>query len=245
MKKSAAVLAGLLLSGTTSARAADGDADREWQFEITPIAWFAGIDGDVTARGTTAHVSVSFSDLFHAVDVAAGLLTAIHYKRFAFYNQLDYSSLDTNNIDNPPAGGRLQSKSLLVNIAGGYQVDGPLHGSKFDLMVGARIYYFDNDLTVNGQGTFSQSKTIADPIFVVRSTLPITSWLRFSPTLAIGGGLGSSDLVYEVQPTFQFQITDLLAARAGFRRVYWKYQGPAVKFDGSLNGFLLGLGATF
>ena len=71
--------------------------------------------------------------------------------------------------------------------------------------------------------------------------------VRFNPTLAIGGG-GGSELVYELQPQLQYQITDHVAARLGYRRVGYKIKGDnndANELNVALAGVIVGVGVTF
>ena len=35
-----------------------------WQFRVTPYAWAPSVNGDVTVRGRTADIDMSFWDLF-------------------------------------------------------------------------------------------------------------------------------------------------------------------------------------
>jgi opacity protein-like surface antigen len=155
------------------------------------------------------------------------------------------------DTDKQPHHGNIDSKMLLNEVAVGYQVDGWMAGQTFDLLVGVRTLSLDTDLTVNGVGTFSKKVTAVDPIFVVRPSIlifpSVVKGLRFNPTLAIGGG-GDSKLVYEMQPQLQYQITDNVAARLGYRRVGYKLDGKN-NSDNKLNfdmaGMIFGVGVTF
>lgn len=244
MRYGATALIGLLLATGTPAHAADDSADGGWKFEITPYLWLAGIDGDVTVQGTKVHVSQSFSDLVESVSAGAMLLGIVQYDHLVGLVQLDYIATDTNNLDPRPAAGRLESTFFMTNLGVGYQFGGWFRGSTLDLLLGARILSLDSKVTPTGSGSIEKTSTLADPVLFVRPSLRLLSWLRFNPTVSIGGG-GSSELTYELQPTLQFQILDNLAARVGYRRVYYRYTGPIAKFEGSLSGFLVGLGVTF
>lgn len=238
MTKSAALCAGLLVWAATPAQA----EDREWKVEITPYVWFAGIDGDITGGGQTAHIDLSFSDLFDVVDMGGMALGVIQYVQWVALAQFDYVSMDTDRLEPAPAGGRLESDFFGASLAAGYQWEAPR--TTIDVLLGARIVHLTNDLTVTGMGSFSKSNTLVDPALFLRPSMSITSWLRFNPTLGIGG-LGSSDLIYELSPQFQFQFTEHLAARVGYRRVYYKYDRDGVEFDGAMSGFMVGLGVMF
>ena len=219
-----------------------------WQLELTPYAWLAGLEGDVTVRGQKADFDKSFSDLFDAVDMAGSLLAIAQYDRYLVWGQVDYisSSTDKLDVEDQPQHGSLDSKMLLGEVAVGYQVDGWLKGQTFDLLVGVRTLHTENDLELNGGRSVSRDNDIVDPIFVVRPSIQVLpskiQGLRFNPTLAIGGG-GDSDLVYEMMPQFQYEINDTMAARIGYRRIGYQFKGDR---DNELNidlaGLFVGLG---
>lgn len=227
-----------------------------WKFEVTPYAWLAGLEGDVTVNGQTADFEKKFSDLFEAVDGAVSLLGVAQYGRYLVWGQVDYFSMSTDALDveDQPQGGSLDSEMLLGELAVGYQIDGWSEGQTFDLLVGVRSLSIKNDLTVYGAGTVSSDdrdkESRVDAILVVRPSMPVfpskIEGLRFNPTIAIGGG--DSDLVYELQPQFQYQITENIAARLGYRTVGYKLKGNKNE-DNEVNinlaGLIAGIGFTF
>jgi len=231
-----------------------------WQLEVTPYLWMMGIDGDVTLHGQKVDFDRSSSDVFDAADIGGSLLAVAQCDRFLLWGQVDYLSLDTDNLDveDQPQGGNLQSDMILGEAAVGYQVDGWSEGQTFDLLIGVRALHIENDLDVYGQGSYSRDNDVVDPILVVRPSLPVLpskiKGLRFNPTLAIGGG-GDSKLVYEMQPQFQYQINANIAARVGYRVVGYKFDGDNAddklnlteddELNFELSGLILGLGVTF
>jgi hypothetical protein len=232
-----------------------------WKFEITPYAWLAGLEGDATVGGNKTEFDKSFTDLFDAVDMAGSLLAVVQYDRYLVWGQVDYFSLSTDELDveDQPAGGKLDTKTLLAEAAVGYQLDGWADGQTFDVLVGARTMHIENDLEIYGHGEVSKDNDITDPILVVRPSILIfpskIDGLRFNPTLAIGGG-GDSELVYELQPQLQYQITENMAARVGYRTVGYKFNGDNAKNDNlnltkddelnfNMSGLIAGLGVTF
>jgi hypothetical protein len=228
------------------------------KIEITPYMWLAGLEGDVTIDGREADFEKSASDLLDAVDAGGSLLGVVPYDRFLFWGQVDFFSLSTDEleVEDQPEGGSLDTDMLLGEAAVGYQIDGWSEGQTFDLLVGVRTLTIDNELTVDGRGTVStddrreEKESRVDAMLVVRPSLPVfpskIDGLRFNPTLAIGGG--DSDLVYEMFPQFQYQITENLAARLGYRTVGYKLKGDENE-DNELNirlaGLIAGLGVTF
>jgi hypothetical protein len=244
------MMVGALLIGASAGYAADPQG---WKFEVTPYAWLAGMEGDVTVNGHKAEFDKSFTDLIDGVDMAASLLGVVQYDRYLLWGQVDYFSMDTDNmdVDDQPKGGSLDSKMLLAELAVGYQVDGWAEGQTFDLLVGVRELHMENELTIDHKGTFSKDNDILDPIFLIRPSIPIfpskIKGLRFNPTLGIGAG-GDSDMVYELQPQFQYQITPNVAARLGYRRVGYKFKGEHNsdnEMNIALTGLIAGVGVTF
>jgi opacity protein-like surface antigen len=252
MKKYIAVMlcVGAVLVTAMSVSAAEPEG---LKVEITPYAWLAGLEGDVTVNGHKSEFDKSFSDIIDYVDLAGGVLGTVQYNRYLVWGQVDYFSMSTDNLDekDQPQGGSLDSKMFLGELAAGYQVDGWMEGQTFDLLVGVRTLHLENTLDINGVGSFDKNRDLTDPIFVVRPSILVwpskISGLRFNPTLAIGGG-GDSKLVYELQPQLQYQITDNIAARVGYRRVGYKVEGSH-NSDNELNfalaGVIVGVGVTF
>jgi hypothetical protein len=254
MKKSKLALAaaaGLLLAGTTGFAA----EPQGWKFELMPYAWLAGLSGDVTINGEKTEFDKSASDLLKAVELGGSLFGTVQYNRFVVWGQVDYFSLSTDELDveDQPQGGKLESKMLIGEVAAGYQIDGWSEGQTFDIMLGVRALNMKTDLTVYAQGnaTMSNEQTVVDPMLVVRPSLPVfpslIKDLRFNPTLAIGGG-GDSDLVYELFPELQYNITETLSARLGYRTVGYKFKGTHNEDNEKnikLAGLVAGIGVTF
>jgi len=228
-----------------------------WKFEFTPYAWLAGVDGNVTVAGHRADFDKSFSDLLDYVKVGGSALGVAQYNRFLLWGQVDYLSMGTGNITLPNQalgfnGGSVDMKALIGELAVGYQLDGFMEGQTFDVLVGARFTHVESDLNLNNpETTFSSSRTLTDPMLLLRPSIPICpsmiKGLRFNPTFGIGGG-GSSDLVYELQPQLQYDITENVAVRFGYRVVGYKFKGDKNsdnEFNFQMDGLLLGLGVKF
>ncbi len=246
-------MAGLIGAALLVMAQAGSAQDTEgWKFEVTPYAWLAGLEGDVTVGGHKVEFEKEFTDLFDAVDMAASVRLGAEYNRFMVGAMMDYFSLSTDNMDveDQPAGGSLDTKTLLTEGAVGYRVDGWSKGQSFGLMVGVRNLHIESDLTLNGHGEVSKDNDVTDGMFYLLPSLPVfpskIDGLRFNPVLGIGAG--DSDLVYEMFPQFQYQISENMAARFGYRTVGWNFKGEQDE-DNELNvrmaGLVLGLGLTF
>jgi opacity protein-like surface antigen len=222
------------------------------KFELTPYIWLAGMEGDVTVNDQKVEFDKSFSDLLDNVEVAGSLLGVVQYDRFLVWGQVDYFSMSNDKLDleDKPQGGTLDTSMLLGEVAVGYQVDGWVEGQTFDLLVGVRTLHIENTLKIKDGATYEKNRDRTDPILVVRPSIPILpskiDGLRFNATLAIGGG--DSKLVYELHPAIQYQITENIAARVGYRTVGYKVEGEhndKNEMNFSLSGLIAGVGVTF
>lgn len=242
------VAAALLMAGSAGYAA----EPQGWKFEITPYAWLAGLEGDITVNGQKADFEKSASDLLDYVELGASVRLGAEYNRFLIGALVDYFSLSTDELDveDRPQGGKLESKTLILEGAVGYRLDGWSEGQSFGLMVGARSLQMETDLEVYGHGTRSRDNTVTDAMFYVVPSLPVLpskiDGLRFNPILGIGAG--DSDLAYELFPQFQYQITESMAARLGYRTIGWKFKGDQNEdneLNISMSGLIVGVGLTF
>jgi hypothetical protein len=249
MKKRLVGVAAAALMAVSGALAAEPEG---WKVEVTPYAWLAGLEGDVTIKGHKAEFDKSFSDMLDYVEMAGSLLTVVQYDRYLVWGQVDYFGLSTDalDIDDQPDHGELDTTMVLTEVAAGYQVDGWMEGQTFDLLLGARLLHMESDLEIYGVGKSSKDSDIWNPIAVVRPSIPLfpskITGLRFNPTLAIGGGGGNTKLTYELAPQIEYAINDSVAVRFGYRRVGYQFNGSG---DNELNfdmaGLMLGLGVMF
>lgn len=218
-----------------------------WKFSFAPYLWMMGIEGDGTVNGTDFEFEKDFSDLVDHVDVAASFLFRAQYDRWVGTVMYDYADISIDDLD-VPAGGSFESKLNLVEAAFGYQVDGWSEGQTFDLMLGVRSVHVDNELDTAGPD-FEGSSNATDPLFMVRPTIPLfpssIDGLRLNSTLAIGGG-GDSDLVWELSPVLEYQFSDTISGRFGYRRVGWRFEEDnGDEVDIEFAGLILGVNFGF
>ena len=221
--------------------------------ELTPYIWLAGMEGDATVNGRKTDFEKEFSDIVDAVDVGGSLLAVIEINRFLVWGQVDYFALDTDKmeVEDQPRGGSLETDMMLAEVAVGYQFDGWMKDQTFDVLLGVRHLNMDSTLTLKSDGTVHEKTgELTDPILVVRPSMAMFAsridGLRFNPTLAIGGG-GDADLVYELFPQIQYDITENAAIRVGHRTVGYKFEGDDNdnELNIALTGLILGFGMKF
>jgi hypothetical protein len=233
------------------AQAADDTADvfvgvspNQWSFEITPYAWLPGLKGDVTVRGHEVSVDQDFSDIFKAVKFSSAVLGLARYNDWILWSQVDYMSLSTSQLDNPPARGELATRMTFYTVAGGYTFEGWSAGQKFDVLLGVQGFNAENTLTFYNIASFENSRNVVDATLIVRPSFRLTQHLLFNPTMSYGAG-DSKDF-YQLQPQFQYQFNKTWEARIGYRKMHYTIDSVrANRYDMNLAGPLIGFGATF
>lgn len=218
-------------------------AEEGWHLELTPYVWFANVDGSVSVGDREADFDANFSDLIDNIDLAGALMCIASYDRWVIFSQWDYFSLNQDFSKGP--GGTLESDMWLLSGAAGYRFDGLVEGSTVEVLGGVRYLRDRSKVELNGLGSNRDTSALADAIVMLRPSFPLTfisERLRINPTMSIGAG--NSDLVWELQPELQYQFTDRIAGRVGYRRLQYKFsEGPA-DVDAGFQGFLVGLGLT-
>ncbi len=233
-------MAGVLLA-TASGLIAQ---DEHWDFEVTPYFWAAGIDGEATVQGNHADIDADFEDIIDAVDAGVGLMTTARRDSFVVWGQFDYVGMDTDELDDAPAGGSIQTDSFLAALAAGLRFDLPLKGSTIDVMAGLRYGCVKTEVEITGVGSGEDTEDLIDGIFVLRPNVRLTERWHFNPTFLVGAG--DSELTWEVQPTIVYRINEDLALRAGYRRVFYDIEGNGGNgLELAFQGLLVGVDLLF
>ena len=227
------------------------------QVELTPYAWLAGIDGEITARGRQVDFEQSFSDLIDNVDAGLMGLGIVTYNRWVLLGQYDYMSLGANGdaLDDTGIGAVVPGTRVDGNqdvnigtVAGGYRFD-TFGENTIDVLVGVRDISIETELRALGTQRENEAD-LTDNILMLRPSFRISKNWRFNPTLSYAFS-GDSDDHYELSPQVQYQFSDSFAARFGYRRLNYEVsegnEGTIDfnEFDGSLSGFMIGVGWTF
>jgi len=219
-----------------------------WGFELSPYVWFTGIEGDVTVANRMADIDVGFDDLIDKVDGGVSFLLLTRYNRWVLWNQLDFFSLGSDGKTTALGTPSLDTDTLFYTAAFGYQFPTFKNGT-IDVMAGIRYLSLENELTIPTLGKFKKTFDKTDIVIVLNPRFPFGERWAFYPIFSAGAG--DSEATYEIQPLVEFKFTKHIAARAGYRRLYYNIEkdiGSTTKkaeFDGSFHGFIFGLGVSF
>lgn len=221
----AAALAVLLLStGLVSTVRAEEGAVNPWSFEVAPYLWLPEVQGPLTIRDKTANLNVTFADVFDLLGAgdlfAAGGHAEVRYDRFSFF--LDAFGGTVRPSTTVTVGGavpRTASADVVTNwsffeFGPAYRVlqwpmDQPGRPITLDALVGGRLMYFYDSITLKGSaGQFnryaSASSTWVDPFVGGRFAVPVWGDLDVMFRGDIGGFGAGSELAWNVIGGFQY-----------------------------------------
>ena len=216
----------------------------DWHFEITPYVWTPGMTGTITVHDHPFAVDESFNDIFKVVKFALSGLAVANYQQWLVWTQIDYMYLNTDKLDNPPAKGNLNSKMLFWTLGGGYRFPLWADGQTLDVLIGEQGLDMKNTITAYNIGSIENTQDIIDTVLILRPSFQLTKQLRFNPTLSYGAG--DSEDTYQIQPQLQYQFTDRLEARIGYRKLHYTVKGDRNnQLDINVAGPFIGFGWTF
>ena len=198
------IAAGVLAAAGLSANVqADETRTEGLNFELTPYAWGAGIDGKLQVGGESVHFNRDFSDIWDNTDAAFMGLAVISYDRFVLYADYDYLSLSNDERTRRglifPAGTKVSADTDLDvgTYGGGYRFD-TFGKNTIDVLIGAQITNIDETLKAAGNQR-ENKESLTDTMLILRPSFQFAEHWRFNPTLAYGVS-GDSDTTYSLMP---------------------------------------------
>lgn len=237
--------------GDASALAQDNaDPHKQWRWSITPYLWAAGIKGDNRIGSLpTASIDQSFSDVLDKLDFS--FMGAVEVRRGEWMVWIDtiYLSLSQDGtIPGPQFGGaQLEIKQTVLSLSAGYRLlEGPV---LLDALAGARYNQVKTDLTLTPglmpQKTASRREEWWDPVVGLRALLPLGRGWALVGYSDVGGFDLGSRLTWQFLLGINYQFSEHLVAKVGYRYLYTDYDEDDYLYDMTTSGPYLGLGIVF
>lgn len=232
---------------------ASAAANQGWSFSFSPYVWATSIDGTITGPGgRDVEFATSFKDLLKDLDFALMGASEVRYDRFGLVLDVAYSSL-SGEQDTPFgvlfSGAEVDLKQWIINSAISYRFYRNRVGWA-DVWAGARIFVVNADTTLKPgalpktTGTFK--KTIAAPTVGMRGHIDIIDGFGLTGAFDVGGfGLGA-DFTWQVLATVDYEISEGIALRTGYRHIGLNYTNDAgTEIDYNLSGPIIGMTFRF
>lgn len=219
----------------------------KWHYSIAPYAWLTSINGDVAAKGQTAHVDVGVGKVIEHLN----WLTEAHIEArkgdVGFYIDPTYVklSIGASSNGNPASVG---FREWLIDFAGTYRVlsrtraDGGRQS--VDLIAGGRYWNLNTSISVTGDGSGSRTRQWVDPIVGLRYTGDLSSNWTFLFQGDIGGFGAASEFTWSAAPLFFYHLSANRSIVLGYRALGVDYStGSGTDFfkqDVTYHGPILG-----
>ena len=188
--------------------AAEQDANK-WKFTSPLIFWLPAMNGTVSAKGRSADVDLSMSQIADHTDVGFVGFFDVSNDRFGIYAQPNYMKI-SGDVSSDSGSASLETQLWIVETAARYSFwkwEGN-HPGSLAALAGLRWWQLHNELTIQTEGgTFSgaETKSLYDPI------VGLLYQQYFTPKfhVRVQGDVGGFDLGNETS-RFAWQVWPLL-----------------------------------
>jgi hypothetical protein len=220
--------------------------DDNWHLGISPYLWFAGVHGTVGARGHTASVHASASDVLSKFNI--GLMGAVEARKKRFLLPGDFMWIKLSDdkalpqIGNPNATSiKAKMTSTILSPKAGYRF-GAHEKLQADALVGIRYWHLGTNLTLEpiGLGIATQSANWVDVVAGAKFTMPLSPR---APIIILGdAGGGGAQVDYQVAGLLGYKIKPSVMLGAGWRYLDVNYRpSSSFVYDVAQSGLLLGV----
>ena len=189
-----ALLVAVLAGASTQAEERTSHVDG-WEFTFAPYLWMAGLDGDVTVKGTKSSVDADFGDILDNLDTGAQGYFELRNDNWGVYGDFMYIKV-ANDAKVGPVSIDVESSTtmaeagVLWRIFEGYGAQESPVGT--DLFIGGRYMNIDAELDFAGVADVSSDRNWWDPIIGVAYSHDFSRDWLLKATADIGGfGIGS------------------------------------------------------
>lgn len=235
-------------------------AQERLELQITPYAWLASVEGDITVRGQESSVDASFGDILDDLDLAAMGHVEARYGRWGAFVDPAYMKLSADSSVGPVEADA-ELEILILEFGGLYRLASWGAGSErlagLDLLLGSRYWKADLDVDVElpAQGLARDvqgDQGWVDPLVGLRLQLPLSRRFLFNLRGDVGGfGLSDdmSDFSWQALGLLGFAASEHIMLMAGYRALGVDYDTGSGRdrfaLDTTIHGPLLGLGIWF
>jgi hypothetical protein len=246
----AAALAKPAVPETAAPRVPQTAAADEWQFQVSPYFWLAGLHGTTGTQNRTTQVDESFSDIFHSLKFAFMGTFEARKDRFISLTDLEYVSLEDDRATPGPFFGSANAKikTFIFDPEVGYRVfHDPDKGSFVDILGGIRVWHVSTDITfspgilpgIEVQG----SRNWVDAVGGVRASAHLSEKLFITGKFDLGGG--GSKFTYQLFGGGGYNLNKSIALLFGYRALDVNYNKDNFVYDTNQRGPIVGIGFRF
>jgi hypothetical protein len=249
MKKLAVIIATLI------AHAGIVHAESEWDFKLTPYAWFAGVKGNVsTVPGSpVVPIDVSPSDALSDSQASAMLVFEAKQNRHGVFVDLIYTDSESDSTLVESINLTLKSISRNKIYSAAYEYEIYNHAkSVVDVFAGLRYWKVDTIMEFGGGlgllagQRIRSAESWVDPLIGVKGRMPFGDSSFYAAGWLAAGGFGvGSDSFYDASVNVGYQWNKSIGTTLGYRMFNVDYEDGSFIYDVQQEGWALGLSWAF
>ena len=212
----------------------------DWEFEITPYLWTAGIDADIGPPLRPASVDVSFSDYLELIDIGAAFIFEAKKGKWDITSDVLWLKL-SEGLEAKNGVVDFENEQLIFESQFGYQA---FDYEPLRIVGGFRYMDITTDLEFNDKVSVEISDDFIDPYAGLRWRSFVSDKWELDTQVDIGGG-NDADLVLAGFITGIYHINEKFNIKMGYRILDIDFESDDLVFDGTLEGIQIGLGIRF
>jgi len=257
LKRAMASVAALLATAGMAA-AADiappPEPASEWQFEVAPYGWLAGLQGNAAQFGLPEQeVDITIRQVLENLDIALMGLVQVRNERFSAFSDLVYGKL-TAEVDTPRGiladKIEITSETLMWTVGAAYSIYYDPDVANFDLVVGGRLWSLDTDAKIKGGifggNNFSDGETWVDPLIGAKGRVSLSPEFFLTGWGLFGGfDITHDKLMWDLFGGLGYEFKPGMSVVAGYRAVGVDYHKGDFIYDTVQKGPLLGFDFRF
>ena len=248
--------ASLLVLATASAAHAEDDDPNAWHVTVIPYLWAAGLYGDVTVHGASAHLDASFADLVEHTDTVFGLQGHVEVARGPLGVYGDFFYVKTKVEDAGAIGLDVTTRMWFMEFGAQYRVvdttTDRVPGLTLDVYAGGRYTNLELDLDPAVGPTLNQQIDWIDPLVGARVGVHFSEHVFVLVAGDIGGFGVGSDVAWSAMGLLGYTWRGAgvdWTLLAGYKALGQDYSSGSglnrFRWDTTMHGPILGLSIRF
>ena len=225
------------------------DAD-DWQFQVTPYFWLAGLHGTGGTSARTADVDLSFGDVFDALNFFFMTTFEARKGKFISLTDVEYVSVSDDRATPGPLFSTVDAgfKTFIFDQEVGYRLlENSEKGASLDVLGGARVWRVKTDFEF-GAGILPAtriegSRSWVDAVGGLRGKMDLSQKLFLTGKFDLGGG--GSDFTWQVFAGGGYNLNPKIALIFGYRVLDVEYNKNNFVYDMNQRGPIVGVGFRF
>ncbi|NDY95503.1 hypothetical protein [Wenzhouxiangella limi] len=241
---------------------AESRSASDWEFQVTPYLWAAGLDGRVSHDGLPIELrpNASFGDVWSFLDIGGMLRFEASKGRWGLVSDFIYVELsDRERFLFGTAEADLDTDVFSAMLAGTFRLVGEGRQSHLDVLFGVRYWELGaeiafgiadeveipSDLALPRQYRVKESGSSPEPVLGLKGHYALSRDFYLGGWAMLGGDFGQSVLTQDYMAFLGYSFSDHASLQLGYRRLEIDFDSSGLQLDTTMHGPTIGLDWRF